>query len=269
MANLLANPVQSGTEQARPKQDPSYVQAAFSEQHNVILMIGAGAFALSFASFVPVVVGFVAELLWLTVAPRLASFRRWVDRGRRREREARADAAILKVLGDLPATHTERSALFTQTCELLLRALRGTLDEASHELAQSSLFRLRWAFLEYQLIDVRLIQTLSRAPRPALEQEIDQITLSLQGEKDWGRRVAGNRALMLAKGRLSQLAELEAIQRTCELRLEAFEKSLEHLKSQAETPEAGQQLAANIEALLSQFGSTRSLDTALTQALSS
>jgi hypothetical protein len=268
MANMMANTVHGASaEPLQPPQEPSYGRAALWDQHNVIAMIGALAFSLAFASPLPVAVGLLAELIWLTVAPRHSSFRAWVDRGLRRERQARENEALLKLQGELPPSHSGRFAAFGQLCEELQSLVHGTLDAAPREVAENAVFRLRWAFLEYQLLDARLMRNSSAAPRPALEREIEQITLGLQGEKDWGRRVAGNRALMLAKGRAQQLAELEAIQRTCELRLDSFEKWIGHLKTQAETPEGSLMLAPNIDALLSQFGTPKALEAALSLAL--
>ena len=267
MADLMVNTLQS-LERAplEPGQEPNYGRIAFRDQHNVILMIGAAAFSVSLASIVPLAAGLAAELLWLGIAPRLSSFRAWVDRAQRREREARADAALEKVRSELPATHSGRFAQYSQACETLLAMLHGTLRDASDEAQKSALFRLRWSFLEHQLLAARLSRALAVAPRQTLERDIEQITVSLQGEKDWARRVTGNRALMLKKGEAQQLAELEAIGRSCELRLDSLEKSLLSWSSQADVPEAAQALPAAIDALLTQVGSAKTLEAALHQA---
>jgi len=56
-----------------------YRKRAFFVQYNLIVLFGAAAFAAASASFVPLIVGAVAELLWIVSAPWFSSFRQWVD----------------------------------------------------------------------------------------------------------------------------------------------------------------------------------------------
>src|SRR5690348_9329151 len=80
-----------------------YLRAALSNQYNVILLLGALAFGVASASWIPPIVGLIAEALWLLFAPRSRAFRGRTDA--RRTRSASAGA-----LDALPLEYGQRVA---------------------------------------------------------------------------------------------------------------------------------------------------------------
>jgi hypothetical protein len=79
--------------------DQKYLRAALYNQYNVILALGAVAFAAAFASWVPVIVGLLGEAVWLFVAPRMASFRQLTDARSLRLGNAKALESLLPEYG--------------------------------------------------------------------------------------------------------------------------------------------------------------------------
>ena len=88
--------------QADAAADQKYLRAALTNQYNVILVVGAAAFAAASASWVPLVVAFLGEVVWLFIGPRLVFFR-----GRAVALVARASCA--KAIESLPPEYAERA----------------------------------------------------------------------------------------------------------------------------------------------------------------
>ena len=178
----------------------NYFQRAFSDQHNVILLIGSVLLSLAFASFLPLLIGFVGEVLFLSICPRLPAFRAWVD--------AR-DSAVHKLETER-ALEGDLSSL-TPAYRLRFEAFSRLLDEVVGRLAAQRTFgfdglaAVRQNFdtlLHSALSLLRTQQTVSAAIAeiPALElaQEVARLDRAFAAERDLELRMGLRQQALLA-----------------------------------------------------------------------
>jgi hypothetical protein len=228
--------------------DQKYLRAALTNQYNVILTLGAVAFAVAFASWLPVLVGLVGEAGWLFIGPRLAAFRRHTD-----ALIARADDA--KVALGLPPDYAQRVASVETDARHIgsLSATRVDLTaEQKHEVAR----RLRPAvqtFVSVCATAQRLRRVIQQAPVNELMAEISSLQQSLATETDLGIRASLRRALSVAERRTKQLEANESAARALELALSTLQRSLSILKEGAAGLSTGPEICAELDVATSQL----------------
>ncbi len=105
----------------------SYLKHAFKDQHNLVVLFGAACFSLAFASPLPLFVSAAGELLWLLLAPRLPTFRDWVDRQLSIQYLARAETAIEGALGELSERDANRYRALSHAATQLVASAQGRL----------------------------------------------------------------------------------------------------------------------------------------------
>lgn len=228
--------------------DQRYLRAALTNQYNVILIVGAAAFAAALASWIPVVVAFFGEALWLFVGPRLASFR------------ARADAldmqaASARAIEALPPEYAQRAAGIENDVREI-EALCATRADLSAEQRSDVSRRLRpalQAFVSVSATHQRLRLGLSRAPFGELQAEVASLHQSLATETDLGVRASLRRALSVAERRIKQIESNEAAARSLELALSTLQKSIAMLREGAAGLSTAPELCAEIDAATSQL----------------
>ena len=231
----------------------NYFQRAFSDQHNVILLIGSVLLSLAFASFLPLLIGFVGEVLFLSICPRLPAFRAWVD--------AR-DSAVHKLETER-ALEGDLSSL-TPAYRLRFEAFSRLLDEVVGRLAAQRTFgfdglaAVRQNFdtlLHSALSLLRTQQTVSAAIAeiPALElaQEVARLDRAFAAERDLELRMGLRQQALAAQRRLSQREELEKTRAKADLELSTIEKGAGYLKSRAAELVSAEQMLTEVRALVS------------------
>ena len=94
---------------------PSYVsRLLFSDQHNLLFLLGAACFSAAFASVVPLLLGAAGEVSWLLLGPRLPAFRDWVDARESARYLARAEVAIAGAIAQLSEPEARRFVSVSQ-----------------------------------------------------------------------------------------------------------------------------------------------------------
>jgi len=245
-------------------QSPSYLKYAFADQHNVVLMLGAACFSLAFATPIPLVAGAGCELAWLVVGPRLPAFRRWIDHRLDAQRRAEADEALEATLRKLPATHSRRFQLVNRAADELLMLARNRRGMPPAELrsAELGLGQVRSAFLDYQLLSVRVSALIGATPVAALEEEAARLQEAYAADKDLSVRMTIRKALTQNQRQQQQLQQLTSVDRAIELRLSMIEKALAYLKGRvADT--ASSSLTQELDGLLAEVGAASRLEVAL------
>src|SRR5262245_52855818 len=81
---------------------------AFWNQYNLILIGGAGLFALATFSWLPLLVGAGAEALWMVLGADSGPFRRWVERQESKERQTEIAAKAARALASLDEHYQAR-----------------------------------------------------------------------------------------------------------------------------------------------------------------
>jgi hypothetical protein len=231
----------------------NYFQRAFSDQHNVILLIGSVVLALAFASFLPLLVGFVAELLFLVICPRLPAFRAWVDARDGAVHRLEVERELKGELGSLGPAYRLRFDAFSRL-----------LDEVVGRLAAQRMFEFDGLAAVRQQFDSLLRSALSLlqtqqtvsaaiAEIPALElaQEVARLDRVFAAERDLELRMGLRQQALAAQRRLSQREELEKTRVKADMDLSTIEKGAAYLKSRAAEQVSPEQMLTEVRSLLS------------------
>ena len=243
---------------------PSYVKYAFTDQHNLVLLLGAACFSAAFASPLPLLVGATGELLWLLVGPRLPPFRDWVDARLSAQYLARAETAIQGALGELSEDEAKRFTALSEAARELSASARTkkSIPARDAQLALQGLLELRRTFLDYEFLGQRLTTLIQSTPTAEVEQEAARLQEEYAAERELTARMTIRKALSLAQARLQQQKDLQVIQRSLEARLEMLEKALPQLKGKLADP-GFTQLSQELEKALAEVGSAETLELAV------
>jgi hypothetical protein len=242
---------------------PSYVSTAFYSQYNVILLGGSALFALASASPLPLAVGIVGELLWLSLGPRLPAFRRHVDRLADGERRARLDDQLMQGIHGLAPVHAARLLAVGQSISWIVMNAEASATGAAERAALGELDGLRAGFLRLCQLRERLGQRLEELRLAPPEHEVARLSRAYAAEKDLGLRFTLHQAIKLAQRKIEQQAQLVDAQRQVELKLSLLEQSLVHLKNQQQLGLAGPELARDIQGIVSHAGGLAALEAEL------
>ncbi len=233
----------------------NYLERALWDQHNVIMMLGAGAFSLALASFVPLAVGAFAELSWLAIVPKLPAFRSWVDQrdaAAQREREE-ADLAGRPALVD--DGFRARFAAVSRGAEEV-RELTTRLAESPQQLGatERGLWRLRSTFLDYGEAHQRISRLLSEMPAAEWTEELSELQRRFASERDLEARMGLRNATQSLQRALAVREQHLAQLRNTESKLDTLQKSVGFLKALALNSGSVGQLAHELESLLAEVG---------------
>ena len=241
--------------EADSARDQRYLRAALTNQYNVILALGAVAFAVAFASWVPAIVALLGEAAWLFIGPRLESFRRRTD-----GLAARADnARAMEALGPDYAQRVTSVERDTVEIEALCAGRHDLTTEQKQEVTR----RVRpivQTFITVCATHQRLRRVAAQAPVNELQAEVASLHQSLSTETDLGVRASLRRALNVAERRIKQHEGSEAATRSIELALSTMQKSLAMLKEGAAGLSTGPELCAEIDGASSQLTRAAALE---------
>lgn len=272
---------------------PRYLASAFTLQYNLILLGGSALFALASASLAPLLFGLAGEAVWLTLAPRLPAFRRFVDSragsrsapppphaqgfqlhqravpqlGQRASQpDGVAESSRVSVFPVLDAVH---SARLTQLERVIaeVRAFGADSNDPDYELAASKLELLLPEFRKLSAQHERLLRFLEEVRKPELETEISELAQAFSVESDLGLRMTLRQARTQAERRLEQRARILATSRAAEIKLRTIERSIGHCRGIGLV--SASDLVEEAEALVLQLGSLAQTLEKETQALAS
>jgi hypothetical protein len=209
-----------------PAPDPSprrpKIVEALLQDFNLIGLGGIAALALLTGSPIPLIVGGVAEALYLINAPGSAWFERYLALQRARRRGRRREAWRARTLAALPRADRER---FRAT-QRRLGAARDRLDAQTRALAASELDRVE--DLLDQMLDLLTVRVTARAYLATIDAEA--LVDEMQAVR---RRARGNDHPDLARVEAQRLEVLE--KRLGEM--EQMQRNLEIVTSQIATVE--------------------------------
>jgi biopolymer transport protein ExbB/TolQ len=236
-------------------QDRKYLRAALTNQYNVILMLGAGAFALALASWLPVIIALLGEAAWFFVGPRLETFRQHTD-------ALAARAATAKAIESLSPEYARRVTDIEADAREI-ESLCNSRHDLSSDQKQEVSHRLRPAVQAASNVCVtqqRLRSVAARVPIHEITAEVSSLHQSLSTETDLGVRASLRRALNVAERRLRQFESSEAAVRSLDLALQMLQKSLAMLKEGAAGLSSGPEICAELDAAMSQLSRAAALE---------
>jgi hypothetical protein len=248
----------------------SYLSSAFSLQYNLILLGGSALLSLAAASAYPLAAGLTGELVWLTLAPNLPAFRRWVDQrrglhGAGAQRVAPAFSSVTKeveplatesarvsVLPPLDPAHSARLAQLERVIAEV-RMIGADSADPDFERAAAKLELLLPEFRKLAAHRQRLLRFLEEVRKPELEAEIAELGRAFAAETDLGLRLTLRQARTQAERRLEQRARILATSRAAEIKLITIERSIGHCRGLGLV--SARELAEEAESLVGQLGS--------------
>lgn len=243
---------------------PRYVRYAFADQHNLVLLLGAACFSLSFASPFPLLIGAGGELLWLLVGPRLPLFRDWVDGQLNAQYLARSELAIDGVLDQLSEAESARFLALSRSVAELTPASATRLSASEQRLALLGLLELRRTFLDYLFLGQRIASLRDSTPNAELELEAANLQAAYNVERELTARMTIRQALGAMQRRMTQQAALGDVEQSVELRLGMLEKVVPALRDCLADP-GRKQLAPELHRALTEVGSAEALEASVDQ----
>jgi hypothetical protein len=249
---------------------PTYVERAFWDQHNVILIGGALVFSISTASWLPLAGGLLGELCWLAIGPRLPAFKSHVDRKASEQRKARLETVMNAAFGKIAGSAAQRLRVVKATFDDILDTAAET--HVSHELldrAAEQSERLCRTFLELTTKRQELARAAAEIPHGELEHELARLNQLFTAQKDIEARMSLRQAINSSQRRLDHFGELSQLALSLEAKLETIERSASHLKFRARMLASAGQLDTELDALLVDVGSAGGFELSLRDAASS
>jgi hypothetical protein len=242
-------PPQMDDKQRKPG---SLIKRALFNQYNYILLGGTFLFSLVSGSWLPAIVGLGAEVLWLVLGADSSVFRRWVDQQESKEAKQRMLLEISKMLASLEPSYADRFQALHRTSEevqSLARENKG-IEATLLQEELTKLGHLLFSFLKMAAQHQRLSRYLNDNPLSDVERDIARCQRALKQEEDPRVQSSLKQALSLAQKRLRQHEQIEGAWRALSVQMETLEKSLDFLKSHILNIGTREELAAELDGLI-------------------
>jgi hypothetical protein len=215
-----------------PQPATNYVERAFWDQHNVIALMGTVVLAAGFLSPIPILVGAFGEALWLTIAPRTAAFRRFVDEQDDSTRRKQDEAELMARPALQDPAFAVRFARLTRSAEELLELCRRISHTPEGVTAvERGIVQLRSAFLDLGEAQLGLTEALQGAQPAQWTEEANTLKQQVAGERDLETRMAIRNAMNALQKRIARSEEATAELRSVEAKLDALQRSLDFFKA--------------------------------------
>ena len=225
---------------------------AFLNQYNAILLGGAGLFAATTVSWLPLLVGAGAEVLWMALGADSAPFRRWVSSQKTKEAQDRAKQQLEHALKSLDPWYLGRFTLLERTSQEIqsLAAENASLESSIIDEEMKKLGHLLHSFLRMALVHQRLARYLAEVPGRDLDKDIERAREGLETEKSGRVRSSLKQALDLAQKRKGQHDQIEATCKSLTVQMETLEKALAYLKSHIINVSTQEELKEQLDGLV-------------------
>jgi hypothetical protein len=237
---------------AREPKKRSIWSRAFWNQYNLILLGGAGLFAIATWTWLPLLVGAGAEALWMVLGADSRLFRHWVKNQESAEQKkllaARAEATLASLrpgyverYDELKRLAGEIERLATENPSLETRLVQNEMDK---------LGQLLHTFIELAALHQRYGRFLVDNPEREIQRDIETAERAIERETDREVKRGLQQSLGLARKRLAQRARIEATHRLIGVRMDTLEKSLRYLQSHIISIGRAEELSQEIQTLI-------------------
>ena len=236
----------------KDKKKPSIFERAFFNQYNYILLGSAGLFAAATTSWLPLLIGAGAEVLWMVLGADSGPFKRWVavqeSKEQREELEKRA-ADALKTLDDRYVSRFHALAELSRTIESHAKE-NPSLETRLVESEMEKLGRLLHSFLDMAVLHQRFSLHLQQNDEREIQRDIQRCTAQLEEESS-GEVASGLRQnLELAKKRLKQHQRIQNTHRLLGVKMDTLDKSLRYLESHIIAIGKPEELSSELDGLI-------------------
>ena len=241
---------------------PSLIRRAFANQYNYILLGAAALFAVTTFSWVPLLLGAGVEALWLVLGADSSLFKRWVAIQEGKERQAEIERQAREAIACLAPGYLERFKELEATGEEI-RRLAGDNPSLENQLIQAEMDKLGGllhTFLQMAVVHQRLDAYLQESYEAEIQRDIDGCHLALKREQNPEVISTVRQSLSLAEKRLKQHASIEATYRIVSVKMDTLEKSFRYLKSHVIAMGSQEELAKEIDDLITGVEVVEDLD---------
>ncbi len=239
----------------------SLYKRAFWNQYNLILLAGAGLFAITTWTWLPLLVGGGIEALWMTFGPDSRLFRRWVVKQEGKEKQEALKKAAAAALESLGGQYIDRFSELERTAEEV-RTLAEENPSLETSLIQDELDKLGQmlhVFLQMAVSHQRLHVYLSENSEVDIRRDIAQCERALRSEESPQVQESLRQGLGLAEKRMRQHAHIESEYKSLSVRMDTLEKSMRYLKSHIVAISTREELSDEIGNLITGVGAAESI----------
>jgi len=215
------------------RKKPSVFKRALLNQYNLIMLGGVGMFALATGTWLPLVVGAGAEVLWLALGADTGVFRRWVDKQDAKDAKQAALREATRLLSSLDAVYVQRFETLRRGADEIERLAQENkgLETALVKDEMGKLGELLHSFLKLSAAHHRLARYLHDNPVSDIERDIARCQRALKQETDTRVQASLKQALNLAHKRLKQHQQIEGGWKALSVQMDTLEKAFDYLKS--------------------------------------
>src|SRR5215831_12082682 len=238
--------------ESTPPKRPSVWRRAFANQYNFIFIGASALFALTTFSWIPLLLGAGAEALWLTLGADSTFFRRWVALQEGKERQQEVERKAIAAAQSLSPQYLERFRELEAIAEEIrkLASDNPSLETQLVKPEMDKLGRLLHTFLQMAVVHQRLAAYLDEGYEGEIERDIDRCEKGLARERNPEVVVSLRQSLGLAEKRLKQHHSIQASFKSVSLKMETLEKSFRYLKSHVIAVASQEELAQEIDELI-------------------
>jgi hypothetical protein len=241
---------------------PSLFRRAFANQYNFIFLAATALLTVASLSFVPLILGASAEILWLVLGADSSLFRRWVALQDGKERQAEVQRRAAEALKTLGPDYLERFHDLEQLAEEIQR-LAGENPSLETQLVQAEmdkLGQLLHTFLQMAVVHQRLKGYLRESYETEIQRDIDRCEQAMKRERNPEVLATLRQSQNLAERRMKQHAGIEATYKVISVKMDTLEKSFRYLKSHVLAVATQEELAQEIDDLITGVEAVESLD---------
>jgi hypothetical protein len=235
-----------------PGKKRSVFSRAFWNQYNLILLGGAALFSLTTFSWLPLLIGAGAEVLWLVLGADSGPFRRWVAIQEGKEAREALEKRSATALATLESRYVER---FHELAELAgqiekLAKENQSLETSMIQGEMDKLGQLLHSFLDMAVLHQRFSHHLEENDFREIRRDMESCTRALEDEDDAEVKAGLKQNLELAKKRMKQHERIEATHRLLGVKMDTLEKSFRYLQTHILSISKREELSAELDGLI-------------------
>ena len=254
----------------KPSTDkPSLYRLAFLNQYNAILLGGAGLFSLATSSWLPAIVGAGLEVLLMTFVPDSGTFKRWAAQRSARQAQEQLKRETQALLSHLGRDYSERFLVLEQVASEIqnLSKENESLDARLVGDELQKIDQILHSFLRMAMVHQRLNRSLDENPIREIQADMSETQRQLRTERDGRVQASLAQALSLAEKRLRQNEKIAGAAKALAVQMETLEKSLNYLKSHIVAIGTREELADELDGLVSAVDSVEQVEVETRDAL--
>jgi hypothetical protein len=240
----------------------SFLQRAFANQYNAILLGSAALFAVVTFSWLPLLVGAGVETLWLVLGTDTPFFRKWVEGQENAEAKEELAKQAAAALATLKPSYVERFRDLEKMAQDINRMAEDnpSLETSLIQGEMDKLGKLLNTFLQMATMHQRLSIYMAQNNETEIQRDINRCEQALAAERDREVKASLEQSLTLAQKRMRQHADIESAFKVVSVKMDTLEKSFRYLRSHILAIGKREELTEEIDGLIMGVESVEALN---------